>query len=77
MNSKFIPKILPESQFNFSLSEGSSKFSKISNTFLLLFSNKTLVSKAKIYKMLVNIANRVDPDQTGSVLFFLAFLAGN
>ena len=72
MNSKFIPKILPESHL-----EGSSKFSKISNTFLLLFSNKILVSKAKIYKMLVNIANHVDPDQTGSVLFFLAFLAGN
>ena len=39
------------------------KCSKISNTFLFLFSNKLLVIKAGIHKMLVRIANREDPDQ--------------
>ena len=42
-------------------------------------------SRAGIYKMLVRIANRVDPDQTasseavlsGSALLVLAFLASN
>ena len=40
------------------------KCSKISNTFLFLFSNKMLVIRAGIHKMLVRIANREDPDQT-------------
>ena len=42
------------------------KFSKISNTFLFLFSNKMLLIRTEIYKMLVRIANREDPDQTAS-----------
>ena len=42
------------------------KCSKISNTFLFLFSNKMLVSWAGIHKMLVRIANREDHDQTAS-----------
>ena len=42
------------------------KWSKISNTFLFLFSNKKLDFRAGIYKMLVRIANREDPDQTAS-----------
>ena len=42
------------------------KCSKISNTFLFLFSNKMLVFRAGIHKMLVIIANREDPDQTAS-----------
>ena len=36
------------------------------NTFLFLFSNKMLVFRAGIHKMLVRIANREDPDQTAS-----------
>ena len=40
------------------------KCSKISNTFLFLFSNKILLIRAGIHKMLVRIANREDPDQT-------------
>ena len=43
------------------------------NTFLFLFSNKMLVIKAEILKMLARIATREDPDQTaflsGSALF--------
>ena len=39
--------------------------SKISNTFLFLFSNK-MVIRARIHKMLVRNANREDPDQTAS-----------
>ena len=42
------------------------KFSKISNTFLFLYSNKMLVSRDGIHKMLVTIANSEDPDQTAS-----------
>ena len=42
------------------------KYSKISNTFLILFSNKMLVSGAGIHKILVILANREDPDQTAS-----------
>ena len=42
------------------------KFSKITNTFLFLFSNKMLVFRAGIHKMLVGIANREDPHQTAS-----------
>ena len=44
------------------------KFSKISNTFLFLFSNKILVIRARIHKMLVRlrITNGVDPDQPAS-----------
>ena len=43
-----------------------SKSSKISNTFLFLFSNKMLVFRAGIQQMLVRIAHRKDPDQTAS-----------
>ena len=39
-----------------------SKCSKISNTFLFLFSNRMLVIRAGNYKMLVRIANREDSD---------------
>ena len=39
------------------------KCSKILNTFLILFSNKMLMFRAGIYKILVRIANRGDPDQ--------------
>ena len=44
------------------------KCTKISNTFLFLFSNtyKMLVIRIGIHKMLVRIANRKDPDQTAS-----------
>ena len=42
------------------------KCSKISNTFLILFSNKNLVINGENHKMLVRIANREDPDQTAS-----------
>ena len=42
------------------------KCSKISNTFLFLFSNKMLVIRAGSHKMVVRIANREDPDQTAS-----------
>ena len=42
------------------------KCSKISNTFHFLFSTKMLVIRAGIYKMIVRIANREDPDQTAS-----------
>ena len=56
------------------------KCSKILNTFLILVSNKMLIFRAGIHKVLVRIAKREDPDQTassGSVLFVLAFLAGS
>ena len=39
---------------------------KIWNDFLFMFSNKMLVIRAGIHKMLVKIANREDPDQTAS-----------
>ena len=39
------------------------KFRKLFSSF---FSNKILVIRAGIHKMLVRIANRVDPDQTTS-----------
>ena len=42
------------------------KCSKISNTFLFLFSNRMWVIKAGIRRMLVRIANREDPGQTTS-----------
>ena len=35
-------------------------------TFLFLFSSKTLVIMARIYKMLARTADREDPDQTTS-----------
>ena len=41
------------------------KCSKISNTFLILFS-KMLIYRTVIHKMCVRIANREDPDQTAS-----------
>ena len=45
----------------FNLQDSSySKCSKILNTFLILFSNK----RVKIFKILVRIANREDPDQS-------------
>ena len=40
--------------------------SKISNTFLILFSNKMLIIRAGIHNILVRIANLEDPDQTAS-----------
>ena len=42
------------------------KCSKLWNTFLILFSNKMLVTRTGIYKMLVRVANSSDPDQTAS-----------
>ena len=39
---------------------------KFRNTFLFLFSNKMLVFRPGIHKMLVRIADRKDPDQTAS-----------
>ena len=39
---------------------------KISNTFLFLFLNKMLGFRAGIYKMLVSLTNREDPDHTAS-----------
>ena len=42
------------------------KCSNILNTFHFFFSNKMLVIKAGIHKMLVRITNREDPDQTAS-----------
>ena len=36
------------------------------NTFVFLFSNKMLVIRAVIHKMLVRMANREDSDQTAS-----------
>ena len=35
-------------------------------TLFFLFSNKILVNRAGIHKMVVRIANREDPDQTAS-----------
>ena len=43
-----------------------SKSSKISNSFLFLFSIKVNVISAGIRKILVSIANWEDPDQTAS-----------
>ena len=48
------------------LTFGYGKCSKISNTFLLLFSNKMVIFRAGIHKILVRIENREDPDQTAS-----------
>ena len=42
------------------------KCSKISNTFLFIFSTKVLVIKNETQKMFVRIANREQPDQTAS-----------
>ena len=42
------------------------KCSKISNTFLFLYSNKIILIRAGIHKLLVRIENREDPDQTFS-----------
>ena len=42
------------------------KCSKISNTFLFLFLNKMIVTRAGIHKLLFRLANREDPDQTAS-----------
>ena len=43
------------------------KRSKILKTFLFLFSNKMLVFRAGIRKILARIANREDPDQYASL----------
>ena len=53
------------------------KCSKISNTFLFLFSNKMLVLRAGIHKMLVRITNWENPDRSGSALLAYVFLADN
>ena len=53
---------LPETHLFFIWPGG--KHSKIPNTFLFLFSNKILVIRAGIHKMLVIITNREDPEQT-------------
>ena len=45
---------------------GYGKCSTISNTCLFPLSNKLLVIKAGIHKMLVRKTNREDPDQTAS-----------
>ena len=58
MSLKFGLQVLLESYYG--------KCSKISNTFLFLFSNKMLVFRAGIQKFLVRVANREDPDQTAS-----------
>ena len=42
------------------------KCSKILITFLFLFSNKMLVFRAGIHKILIRTVNRGDPDQTAS-----------
>ena len=46
---------------------GTVNVSKFSNTFLFMFSNKILVTRAGSHKMLGLIANREDPDQTVSL----------
>ena len=48
----------------------------ILNTFLFLFSTKTLVFRAGIGKMDVRIANRVDPDQTARLLWVCTVCLG-
>ena len=53
-------------QWNYEIfNYGILKYSK--NTFLFLFSNKMLVIRAEIYKMLVRIANREDSDLTSDM----------
>ena len=52
--------------FKWPLKTGLTICSKISNTFLFLFSNKRLVFRPGIHKRFVRIANREDPDQTAS-----------
>ena len=42
------------------------KYSLKCSTFLFLFSNKLLVTRAGIHKMVVRIANREAADQTAS-----------
>ena len=49
------------------------KCSKISNTFLFLFSNKMLVFRTGIYKMLVRVANKERPQSDS---FFTLFSVG-
>ena len=44
---------------------------KILNTFIFLFSNKILIIRAGTHRMLVRIANRVDPYQTASLLIWV------
>ena len=44
------------------------KCSKILNTFLYLFSNKMLVFRSGIHKMLVRKENGEDPDQTSEAV---------
>ena len=52
------------------------KCSKISNPFLFLLSNKMLVIKAGIHKILGSIPNREYPDQTASSDLDLHFFLG-
>ena len=52
--------------FRWSASSRYCKCSKISKTFLFLFSNKMLVFGTGIHKFLVRVANWEDPDQTAS-----------
>ena len=55
----------------------SGKSSKISNTFLILFSNKMLVFRAGIHKFLVRVANKeAEAVRSGTALFIYAFLVG-
>ena len=44
------------------------KCPKIYKTFHFLFSNKILVFRAGIHKMLIKVSNKEDPDQTASSL---------
>ena len=49
-----------------STTEDYGKYSKISNIFFFLFSKKMWIVKAGFHDILVQIANREDPDQTAS-----------
>ena len=46
---------------------GTGKYSKISNMVPFQISIKMLIFRAGIYKLLVRITNREDPDQTASL----------
>ena len=50
------------------------KCSKISNTFVFLFSSKMMVIRAGIHKLVDRIAKRGDPDQTASEVIALPSL---
>ena len=65
--TSFPPLFIVSSRFTYNIVANIlieySRCSKISNTFLFLFSNEMLVFRAGIHKMLVRIANREDPFQ--------------